>query len=85
MRTTMMNNKNYNRKRETTMNNTLTVETPIIFKHTINLNDYPEFNQLSEEVIKNFLTGMVVKAFELKEMEKKVNEHNNGSYCEVVI
>ena len=67
------------------MNNTLTVETPIVFKHTINLNDYPEFNQMSEEVIKNFLTGMVVKAFELKEMEKKVNEHNNGSYCEVVI
>ena len=50
------------------MNNTLTVETPIIFKHTINLNDYPEFNQLSEEVIKKLLTGMVVKAFEVKEM-----------------
>ena len=66
------------------MNNTLTVETPIVFKHTINLNDYPEFNQMSEEVIKNFLTGMVVKAFELKEMEKKVNKHNNGSFVEVV-
>ena len=66
------------------MNNTLTVETPITFKHTINLNDYPEFNQLSEEVIKTFLTGMVVAVFELKETEKKVNKYNNGSYCEVV-
>ena len=66
------------------MNNTLTVETPIIFKHTINLNDFPEFNQLSEEKIKTFLTGMVVKAFELKEMEKKVNKHNNGSFVEVI-
>lgn len=84
----MMNNitkkKNYNRKRATTMNNTLTVETPIIFKHTINLKDYPEFNQMSEEVIKTFLTGMVVAVFELKETEKKVNKYNNGSYCEVV-
>lgn len=84
----MMNNitkmKNYNRKRATTMNNTLTVETPIMFKHTINLNDYPEFNQMSEEVIKTFLTGMVVAVFELKETEKKVNKYNNGSYCEVV-
>ena len=84
----MMNNitkmMNYNRKRETTMNNTLTVETPIVFKHTINLKDYPEFNQMSEEVIKTFLTGMVVAVFELKETEKKVNKYNNGSYCEVV-
>lgn len=84
----MMNNimkmKNYNRKRATTMNNTLTVETPITFKHTINLNDYPEFNQMSEETIKTFLTGMVVAVFELKETEKKVNKYNNGSYCEVV-
>ena len=84
----MMNNimkmMNYNRKRETTMNNTLTIETPITFKHTINLNDYPEFNQMSEEVIKTFLTGMVVAVFELKETEKKVNKYNNGSYCEVV-
>ena len=75
---------NYNRKRAITMNNTLTVETPIMFKHTINLNDYPEFNQMSEEVIKTFLTGMVVAVFELKETEKKVNKYNNGSYCEVV-
>ena len=75
---------NYNRKRATTMNNTLTVETPIIFKHTINLNDYPEFNQLSEEKIKTFLTEMVLAVFELKEMEKKVNKDNNGSYCEVI-
>lgn len=75
---------NYNRKRETTMNNTLTVETPIIFKHTINLNDYPEFNQLSEEKIKTFLTEMVLAVFELKETEKKVNKDNNGSYCEVI-
>lgn len=67
------------------MNNTLTIETPIVFKHTINLNDYPEFNQLSEKVIKTFLTEMVVVAFELKETEKKVNEHNNGSFVEVVI
>ena len=66
------------------MNNTLTVETPITYKHTINLNDYPEFNQLSEEKIKTFLTEMVVIAFELKEMEKKVNKHNNGSFVEVV-
>jgi hypothetical protein len=67
------------------MNNTLTVETPIIFKHTLNLNDYPEFNQMSEEVIKTFLTGMVVAVFELKEMEKKVNKYNNGSYGEVIV
>ena len=84
----MMNNimkmMNYNRKRAITMNNTLTVETPIVFKHTINLKDYPEFNQMSEEVIKTFLTGMVVAVFELKETEKKVNKYNNGSYCEVV-
>ena len=80
----MMKMMNYNRKRATTMNNTLTVETPITFKHTINLNDYPEFNQMSEETIKTFLTGMVVAVFELKETEKKVNKYNNGSYCEVV-
>ena len=67
------------------MNNTLIVETPIVFKHTINLNDYPEFNQLSEEKIKTFLTEMVMAVFELKETEKKVNKYNNGSYCEVVI
>jgi hypothetical protein len=83
----MMNNTiktmNYNRKRETTMNN-LTIETPIIFKHTINLNDYPEFNQLSEEKIKTFLTEMIISVFELKETEKKVNEHNNGTYVEVI-
>lgn len=84
MRNTTTKQRNYNRKRETTMNNTITVETPIIFKHTINLKDYPEFNQMSEEVIKNFLTGMAVSVFELKEMEKKVNKYNNGSYCEVV-
>ena len=66
------------------MNNTLTVETPITFKHTINLNDYPEFNQLSEEKIKTFLTEMVMAVFELKETEKKVNKHNNGSFVEVV-
>ena len=84
MKNTITKKKNYNRKRETTMNNTLTVETPIIFKHTINLNDYPEFNQLSEEKIKTFLTEMVMAVFELKEMEKKVNKYNNGSYCEVV-
>ena len=80
----MMNNKNSNQKRGIIVNNTLTVETPIIFKHTINLKDYPEFNQMSEEVIKTFLTGMVVAVFELKETEKKVNKYNNGSYCEVV-
>ena len=84
MMNNMMKMMNYNRKRETTMNNTLTVETPITFKHTINLKDYPEFNQMSEETIKTFLTGMVVAVFELKEMEKKVNKYNNGSYCEVV-
>ena len=66
------------------MNNTLTVETPIVFKHTINLNDYPEFNQLSEEKIKTFLTEMVMAVFELKETEKKVNKYNNGSFVEVV-
>lgn len=80
----MMNNKNSNQKRGIIVNNTLTVETPIMFKHTINLKDYPEFNQMSEEVIKTFLTGMVVAVFELKETEKKVNKYNNGSYCEVV-
>ena len=84
MKNTITKKKNYNRKRAITMNNTLTVETPIIFKHTINLNDYPEFNQLSEEKIKTFLTEMVMAVFELKEMEKKVNKYNNGSYCEVV-
>ena len=84
MKNTITKKKNYNRKRAITMNNTLTVETPIMFKHTINLNDYPEFNQMSEEVIKTFLTGMVVAVFELKETEKKVNKYNNGSYCEVV-
>ncbi len=83
MRNTMTKQRNYNRKRKIIVNN-LTIETPIIFKHTINLNDYPEFNQMSEEVIKTFLTGMVVAVFELKEMEKKVNKYNNGSYCEVV-
>ena len=66
------------------MNNTLTIETPIMFKHTISLKDYPEFNQLSEEKIKTFLTEMVVSVFQLKEMEKKVNQYNNGTYCEVV-
>jgi hypothetical protein len=66
------------------MNNILTVETPIMFKHTINLSNFPEFNQMSEEKIKTFLTGMVVAVFELKETEKKVNKYNNGSYCEVV-
>ncbi len=66
------------------MSNILTVETPIMFKHTINLSNYPEFNQLSEEKIKTFLTEMVVAVFELKEMEKKVNQYNNGTYCEVV-
>lgn len=66
------------------MNNTFTLETPIVFKHTINLNNFPQFNQMSEEVIKTFLTEMVVSVFELKEMEKKVNKHNNGSYVEVV-
>ena len=84
MRNTMTKQRNYNRKRETTMNNTLTVETPIIFKHTINLSDFPEFNQLSEEKIKTFLTEMVVTVFELKETEKKVKKYNNGSYCEVI-
>ena len=84
MKNTITKKKNYNRKRATTMNNTLTVETPITFKHTINLNDFPEFNQLSEEKIKTFLTGMVVAVFELKETEKKVNKYNNGSYCEVI-
>ena len=53
MKNTITKKKNYNRKRETTMNNTLTVETPITFKHTINLNDFPEFNQLSEEKIES--------------------------------
>jgi len=66
------------------MNNTLTVETPLVFKHTINLNAFPEFNQLSEEKIKTFLTEMVVVAFELKEMEKKINKGNSGSFVEVV-
>jgi hypothetical protein len=66
------------------MNNILTVETPITFKHTINLSNFPEFNQMSEEKIKTFLAGMVVAVFELKETEKKVNKYNNGSYCEVV-
>jgi len=84
MRNTMTKQRNYNRKRATTMNNTLTIETPIMFKHTINLNDFPQFNQLSEEKIKTFLTEMVVAVFELKETEKKVNKYNNGSYCEVV-
>jgi len=81
----MMNNKNYNRKRETTMNNNLILETPIVFKHTIDLEKYPEFNQLSEEKIKTFLTEMVVTVFELKEMEKKVNQYNSGTYCEVIV
>ena len=58
------------------MNNTLTVETPIMFKHTINLKDYPEFNQMSEEVIKTFLTGMFVAVFELKETEFKKVQGN---------
>ena len=84
MRNTMTKQRNYNKKRGTTMNNILTVETPIMFKHTINLSNYPEFNQLSEEKIKTFLTEMVVTVFELKEMEKKVNQYNNGTYCEVV-
>ena len=84
MRNTMTKQRNYNRKREIIVNN-LILETPIVFKHTINLNDYPEFNQMSEEVIKTFLTGMVVAVFELKEMEKKVNKYNNGSYCEVIV
>jgi hypothetical protein len=62
----------------------LTIETPIMFKHTIDLEKYPEFNQLSEEKIKVFLTEMVITVFELKEMEKKVNQYNSGTYCEVV-
>jgi hypothetical protein len=55
-----------------------------VFKHTIDLEKYPEFNQLSEEKIKTFLTEMVVTVFELKEMEKKVNQYNSGTYCEVI-
>jgi hypothetical protein len=62
----------------------LTIETPIIFKHTIDLEKYPQFNQLSEEKIKTFLTEMVITVFELKEMEKKVNQYNSGTYCEVI-
>ena len=66
------------------MSNIFTLETPIVFKHTIDLEKYPEFNQLSEEKIKTFLTEMVVTVFELKEMEKKVNQYNSGTYCEVI-
>lgn len=84
MRNTMTKQRNYNRKRETTVSNTFTLETPIVFKHTIDLEKYPMFNQLSEEKIKTFLTEMVITVFELKEMEKKVNQYNNGTYCEVV-
>ena len=84
MRNTMTKQRNYNRKREIIVSN-LTIETPIVFKHTIDLEKYPEFNQLSEEKIKTFLTEMVVTVFELKEMEKKVNQYNSGTYCEVVI
>ena len=84
MRNTMTKQRNYNRKREIIVSNIFTLETPIVFKHTIDLEKYPEFNQLSEEKIKTFLTEMVVTVFELKETEKKVNKYNNGSYCEVV-
>jgi hypothetical protein len=83
MRNTMTKQRNYNRKREIIVSN-LTIETPIMFKHTIDLEKYPEFNQLSEEKIKVFLTEMVITVFELKEMEKKVNQYNSGTYCEVV-
>lgn len=83
MRNTMTKQRNYNRKREIIVSN-LTIETPIIFKHTIDLEKYPQFNQLSEEKIKTFLTEMVITVFELKEMEKKVNQYNSGTYCEVI-
>lgn len=66
------------------MNNTLTVETPIVFKHTLNLKDFPQFKQMSEETIKTFLTGMVVAVFELQEKEKEVNKYNHGSFVEVI-
>jgi hypothetical protein len=56
-----------------------------VFKHTIDLEKYPEFNQLSEEKIKTFLTEMVVTVFELKEKEIEVNEYNSGTYCEVIV
>ena len=84
MRNTMTKQRNYNRKREIIVSN-LTIETPIMFKHTIDLEKYPEFNQLSEEKIKTFLTEMVITVFELKEMEKKVNQYNSGTYCEVIV
>jgi len=85
MRNTMTKQRNYNRKREIIVSNTFTLETPIVFKHTIDLEKYPEFNQLSEEKIKTFLTEMVVTVFQLKEREKKVNQYNSGTYCEVIV
>jgi len=67
------------------MNNNLILETPIVFKHTIDLDRFPQFNRMSEEAIKTMLTEMIVSVFMLKEKEIEVNEYNSGTYVEVVI
>lgn len=66
--------------------NTITRETVVVFKHTLDIDAFPEVNTLSPEMLKMLLDNAVVKLFQLRIKEAELNANSSGTatiYLEV--
>ena len=66
--------------------NTITRETVVVFKHTLDIDAFPEVNTFPPEMLKMILDNAVVKLFQLRIKEAELNANSSGTatiYLEV--
>ena len=66
--------------------NTITQETVVVFKHTLDIDALPEIQSMPPEFLKQMLDKMVIELFELRKKEVELNANNSGAatcYVEV--
>ena len=66
--------------------NTITRETVVVFKHTLDIDSFPTVSKFTPDELKVMLDRMVIELFQLREKEAELNANNAGQatvYLEV--
>ena len=59
--------------------NTITRETVVVFKHTLDIDAFPEVNTVPPEMLKALLDKAVVQMFQLRVREAELNANSSGT------
>ena len=66
------------------MENTHKQKTIVVFEHSISLDEFPQIMRFSKEDLTEMLNDSVIKLFQLREQEEKLNENGTHSFIRIV-